>query len=429
MSPILVRPVREQLEHDRVIRLLQVKLKRRHDVIANIGEDQSTPVKIGQMQIYPDLVLTAADRGRKLMGTVEVETSESVNHLEARAQWAHLGRARAPFHLYVPAGSVDIARRLATENHVNVSEIWSYHTIGDQTRFTLVHRSPAETRRAAEPKPERAEAAADASRQTRRCRRQAATPAASGCASRNRASKEASGRRCQEAAGGVRRGAPRPPASAARPPRPAVCSKSAASEEEVAPAVPAVHPRQARLREHVRRPRGSPARPVAHARPVLVSHAAWREGRAVRARRRGAPPDRSSRTPISSSTGRKILKGGGAPPTEPRPPFEARRPRSGVRPRPQDAPPARDVRGQTPVEAPPAAPEPPAAADWGQTPDRNSPEAPEVRGLTPEALPADGTAAHAKLGAGGCPAAAGALRRRPRADCRARDGTRAPRRN
>jgi hypothetical protein len=148
VSPILVRPVREQLEHDRVIRLLQVKLKRRHDVTANIGEDQSVPVKIGQMQIYPDLVLTSTDRGRKLMGTVEVETSESVNHLEARAQWAHLGRARAPFHLYVPAGSVDIARRLAAENAVNVSEIWSYHTIGDQTRFTLVHRSANETKRA-----------------------------------------------------------------------------------------------------------------------------------------------------------------------------------------------------------------------------------------------------------------------------------------
>ena len=146
MSPILVRPVREQLEHDRVIRLLQVKLKRRHDVTANIGEDQSTAVKIGLLQIFPDLVLTSTDRGRKLMGTVEVETSESVNHLEARAQWAHLGRARAPFHLYVPAGSVEIARRLAAENQVNVSEIWSYHTILDQTRFTLVYRAP-ETRR------------------------------------------------------------------------------------------------------------------------------------------------------------------------------------------------------------------------------------------------------------------------------------------
>ncbi len=155
MSPILVRPVREQLEHDRVIRLLQVKLKRKHDVVMNIGEDQTVPVRIGQVQIFPDLVLTSVDRGKKLMGTVEVETAESVNHLEAMAQWAHLGRARAPFHLYVPAGCVDIARRLAVENSVNVAEIWSYHTIGDQTRFTLVHRAPAaETRKAQEhPRP------------------------------------------------------------------------------------------------------------------------------------------------------------------------------------------------------------------------------------------------------------------------------------
>jgi hypothetical protein len=152
VSPILVRPVREQLEHDRVIRLLQAKLKRKHDVVTNIGDDQTVPVRIGQVQIFPDLVLTSVDRGKKLMGTVEVETAESVNHLEAMAQWAHLGRARAPFHLYVPAGCVDIARRLAVENSVNVAEIWSYHTIGDQTRFTLVHRAPApEVRKSSEP--------------------------------------------------------------------------------------------------------------------------------------------------------------------------------------------------------------------------------------------------------------------------------------
>jgi hypothetical protein len=150
VSPILVRPVREQLEHDRVIRLLQVRLKKRLDVAANIGVDQTVPVKIGQVQIYPDLVLTTTDKSRKLVGTVEVETAESVNHLEAMAQWAHLGRARAPFHLYVPAGSVDSARRLAAENGVNVAELWSFHTIGDQTRFTLVHRSsPAEVKKAA----------------------------------------------------------------------------------------------------------------------------------------------------------------------------------------------------------------------------------------------------------------------------------------
>ena len=149
MSPILVRPVREQLEHDRVIRLLLVRLKRKGDVVANIGESQTTPVRIGQVQLFPDLVLTTADRSHKLVGTVEVETGESVNHLEAMAQWAHLGKARAPFHLYVPAGSVEIARRLAAENQVNVAEIWSFHTLGDQTRFTLVHKTAPEVKRPA----------------------------------------------------------------------------------------------------------------------------------------------------------------------------------------------------------------------------------------------------------------------------------------
>ena len=176
MSPILVRPVREQLEHDRVIRLLQVRLKRRHDVIMNIGEEQTVPVRIGQVQIFPDLVLTSTERGHKLMGTVEVETAESVNHLEAMAQWAHLGRARAPFHLYVPAGSVDIARRLAAENQVNVAEIWSYHTIGDQTRFTMVHRAAPVSepqRRAPAQKPPRA-----ASRSSRAAAPRRAKPAA-----------------------------------------------------------------------------------------------------------------------------------------------------------------------------------------------------------------------------------------------------------
>jgi hypothetical protein len=151
LSPILVRPVREQLEHDRVIRLLQAKLKRKHDVAINIGEDQAAGLKIGPGQMFPDLVLSSPDKNKKLEGLIEVETGESVNHLEAMAQWAHFGRARVPFHLYVPAAAVDIARRLCVENQVSVSEIWSYHSLGDQTRFTLVQRSSPE--RAAAPKP------------------------------------------------------------------------------------------------------------------------------------------------------------------------------------------------------------------------------------------------------------------------------------
>ena len=141
MSPILVRPVREQLEHDRVIRLLQAKLKRKHDVAINVADEQSAGVKVGPNQMFPDLVLSSQDKGHRLEGVIEVETGESVNHLEAMAQWAHFGRVRAPFHLYVPASAVDIARRLCTENAVTVSELWSYHSLGDQTRFTLIAKN------------------------------------------------------------------------------------------------------------------------------------------------------------------------------------------------------------------------------------------------------------------------------------------------
>jgi hypothetical protein len=146
VSPILVRPVREQLEHDRIIRLLQAKLKRRHDVAANVGEEQTAGVKSGPGQVFPDLILTSQDRGRRIEAVVEVETGESVNHLEAMAQWAHFGRLKPALHLYVPAANVEIAKRLVAENQVNVAELWSYHTIGDQTRFTLVERSAAATR-------------------------------------------------------------------------------------------------------------------------------------------------------------------------------------------------------------------------------------------------------------------------------------------
>jgi hypothetical protein len=141
LSPILVRPVREQLEHDRLIRLLQTKFRRKYDAGMNPGSEQNVPVGTGPSPLFPDLVLQSADRGRKLQAVVEVETGESVNHLEALAQWAHFGKLRAAFHLYVPAGMVDVARRLCEDNQIHVAEIWSYHIVGDQPRFTLVHRS------------------------------------------------------------------------------------------------------------------------------------------------------------------------------------------------------------------------------------------------------------------------------------------------
>ena len=142
MSPILVRPVREQLEHDRVIRLLQLRYKRRFTVGINIGSDETAPVGTGTDALYPDLVLTSLGSGRKLMGVVEVETSESVNQLEAMAQWARLGRLPVEFALYVPASTATVARRLCADLHVGVTELHTYHSIGDQLRWTLIQKWP-----------------------------------------------------------------------------------------------------------------------------------------------------------------------------------------------------------------------------------------------------------------------------------------------
>jgi hypothetical protein len=139
VSPILVRPVREQLEHDRIIRLLQAKYKRKFDVAINPGSQQTAPVG-GPPPWFPDLVLQN-ERGRKLLGVVEVETAESVNHLEAMSQWVAFSRLRTPFHLYVPVSMIDVARRLVQDMQIPVAEIWAYHVIGDQLRFTLVQKS------------------------------------------------------------------------------------------------------------------------------------------------------------------------------------------------------------------------------------------------------------------------------------------------
>ncbi len=190
--PILVRPVREQLEHDRVIRHLQAKLKRKFEVTTNIGDEQNAGVRSGNLTLFPDLVLSS---GRKIASVIEVETNESVNHLEALAQWAHFGRSRIPFHLYVPAGSVEMARRLAEESQVAFAEIWSYHAIGDQIRFALVHRAPAAAPAKAAHAPEAPRRKPAAARPAaKRARGAAARPAARRPAARASNSKKTASR-------------------------------------------------------------------------------------------------------------------------------------------------------------------------------------------------------------------------------------------
>jgi len=101
VSPILTRPVREQLEHDRVIRQLQAKYKRKTDVVINPGNEQNQSVTVGELVVFPDL-LVFAEGSRRLLVTVEVETGESVNAIEARAEWGVYSKLKVPLHLYVP---------------------------------------------------------------------------------------------------------------------------------------------------------------------------------------------------------------------------------------------------------------------------------------------------------------------------------------
>ena len=69
MSPILTRPIREQLEHDRIIRQLQARYKRKHEVLINPGPEQNHSVMVGDLAVYPDLLLYTMERGRRLEGT------------------------------------------------------------------------------------------------------------------------------------------------------------------------------------------------------------------------------------------------------------------------------------------------------------------------------------------------------------------------
>ena len=235
MSPILVRPVREQLEHDRVIRLLQAKYKRKFDVAINPGNEQTAPVGTGPSPWYPDLVLQ--ERGRKIVGVVEVETAESVNHLEAMSQWVAFGKLRAQFHLYVPASAIDSTRRLCVDLGIPVAEIWAYHSIGDQLRFTLVQKTgPGLPKGSPEPRASVAKPAVNGA-SARSAEKPAAAKPAVAPAKKAKAAAPAKPMPVAKKAVAVKKPAPAPakPAAAKKTAKPVVAAKSANGKKKAAP--------------------------------------------------------------------------------------------------------------------------------------------------------------------------------------------------
>jgi hypothetical protein len=153
VSPIYVRPVREQLEHDRLIRQLQIKYQKKFDVMINVGEERLAPVRLGAnaKEFFPDLVLYEA---KKLAGLIEVESAESTNNLEAMAQWVHFAKARVPFHLYVPVQAYDAAKRLADAYNAKVTEIWTYRPAMEGFDLVRMHWETPATPRAGRKTPE-----------------------------------------------------------------------------------------------------------------------------------------------------------------------------------------------------------------------------------------------------------------------------------
>jgi len=297
--PILVRPVREQLEHDRIIRLLEAKWRRKFKVEANPGEERHAGIKVPAGTLYPDLVLTE-EGGRKPKALIEVETNESVNHLEAMAQWANLAKSRTSLILFVPVGAVEAARRLSSENGIKVTELWTYHVLGDQVRFTSVFRAhgtePADLiekvevftteRQAPAPRPVPVEPepvappAAEPERPRKLAVKAGSRPADVAIAKIAALNKSVAGKvaaRAPEppaapvAAAVAKAAAPKPEAKVpARPAAPAVAVKAAPPAKPVVP-VKAAAPAKAVVPAKVAAPAAPPDKKIAVAKPAAMA--------------------------------------------------------------------------------------------------------------------------------------------------------------
>ena len=211
MTPILVRPVREQLEHDRVIRLLQQRWRRKYAVGINQGSETAASVAAGR-----DRSCTRTSSWRRSASPTSPRSSSrsrpasrstTSRRWPSGCGWAQL---KAEFHLYVPTGSVDPARRLCSEHNIPVAEIWTYPP--DRRPDAVQHglqgarRRPRAARRAA--------AEAPAKPAARKAHAQPHQRAANGRRPEDRASPPAcQARRRPKRAVRRRRRRPSPPAS------------------------------------------------------------------------------------------------------------------------------------------------------------------------------------------------------------------------
>ena len=235
------------------------------------------------------------------------------------AQWAHFGRVRAPFHLYVPAGRrrhrPPALRREPGDGHRDLE-------LPLDRRPDPVHagaaRRPRRTDAAPAPKARRPTPTAKATRQAGRRRSQAAAPSAP-----------------------PSHGEEGPPAK-----RQAAKTRTKAAKqeakEEVSPAAPPLRPRSARLRNH-----GPRRRPAGAAAASALLY--WfRTPPGVRVGR--APIDETAIRLLEAAQSRRAVRLDADPEGRPPPKRPARRDRGRARPRSARPPRAR-ARPQRPLRA------------------------------------------------------------------------------
>jgi len=139
VSPIYIRPAREQAEHDRLIGFLEAAHDKKYEVLTNKGDARDFALKVGTGTYFPDLIL---QESKKPVGVIEIETGESTNKLEALAQWVHFGKSKVPFSLYVPVLMYDAARRFCEQHQIAATEIWTYRPLFDGFDLVRVFHDP-----------------------------------------------------------------------------------------------------------------------------------------------------------------------------------------------------------------------------------------------------------------------------------------------
>lgn len=103
--------------HDNVINSAQRFLNNTdYDIYTNPGQEKNA----GIGNLYPDIILT--DKGGKTIRFfIEVETSDSINLIEATNQWKkYANRIRASFYLLVPVKDKQKANRLCKQVGISV---------------------------------------------------------------------------------------------------------------------------------------------------------------------------------------------------------------------------------------------------------------------------------------------------------------------